>query len=233
MREPDEWKNRSENALRLVEEVLNPDKTVRPLLDWLETPAKAPRLPVIREPGRTRHPGYTPWPERLRRQARLFRRVVLGRLFRAGRTGRPGDNILIVTRSDLFPADHGAAVKIVETARGLSQHGRKVGIVSDDRSRWWLFENGHKQACRLPFWLRFLSLPRALSRLLHFSKELPESNSFLYLPLTDNSFFWHCLYAARKLNAGILQAEFPAYAKPCIEAREILECSRCAGRAQC
>lgn len=223
MREPDEWKNRSENALRLVEEVLNPDKTVRPLLDWLEAPAKAPRLPVITSQAAPVILGTPGWPERLRRQARLLRRVVLGRLFRAGRTGRTGDNILIVTRSDLFPADHGAAVKIVETARGLSRHGRKVGIVSDDRSRWWLFENGHKQACRLPFWLRFLSLPRALSRLLHFSKELPESNSFLYLPLTDNSFFWHCLYAARKLDAGILQAEFPAYAKPCIEAREILD----------
>jgi len=71
-------------------------------------------------------------------------------------------------------------------------------------------------------WLRLFSLPRPLSRLLHLSKDLPESNAFLYLPLTDNSFFWHCLYAGKKLNAGILQAEFPAYAKPCIEAREIL-----------
>jgi glycosyltransferase involved in cell wall biosynthesis len=70
--------------------------------------------------------------------------------------------------------------------------------------------------------LRFLSLPRSVSRLLHFSKDLPESNSFLYLPLTDSSFFWHCLYVGKKLNAGILQAEFPAYAKPCIDAREIL-----------
>jgi len=222
MQKPDEWTRRSNNALRLVEEVLNPDKTVRSLLEWLEKPAKAPRLPLVREPAAPITLGTPPWPERLKRQARLLRRVVLSRLFRAGKTGSPGDSILIVTRSDLFPADHGAAVKIVETARGLSQNGHKVGIVSDDRRRWWIFENGHVQACRLPFWLRLLSLPRSLSRLLHFSKELPESNSFLYLPLTDTSFFWHCLYAARKLNAGILQAEFPAYAKPCIEAREIL-----------
>ncbi|MDX2417853.1 MAG: glycosyltransferase [Xanthomonadales bacterium] len=222
MKSPDEWKNRSENALRLVEEVLNPDKTVKPLLDWLETPAKAPRLPVLSEQPAAVVLGTPPWPERLKRQARLLRRVGLSRLFRTGKTAIPGDSILIVTRSDLFPADHGGAVKIVETARGLSLHGRKVGIVSDDRRHWWLFENGRKQLCRLPFWLRLLSLPHSLTRLLHFSKELPESNSFLYLPLTDNSFFWHCLYAARKLNAGILQAEFPAYAKPCIEAREIL-----------
>ncbi len=222
MKKPEEWKIRSENALRLVEEALNPDKTVRPLLNWLEIPAKAPRLPVVPGPAASVVLGKPPWPERLKRQTHLLRRVFLSRLFRTGKANDPGDNILIVTRSDIFPADHGAAVKIVETARGLSQHGLKVGIVSDDRRHWWTFENGQKQLCRLPFWLRLLSLPRSLTRLLHFSKDLPESNSFLYLPFTDTSFFWHCLYAAKKLNAGILQAEFPAYAKPCIEAREIL-----------
>ena len=222
MNNPGEWRTRSENALRLVEEVLNPDKTVKPLLDWLEMPAKAPQLPMVPEPATSVILGKPPLAERLKRQARLLRRVFLSRLFRLAKARGPGDNILIVTRKDIFPADHGAAVKIVETAKGLSQHGRKVGIVSDDRRHWWLFEDGKKQTCRLPFWLRLLSLPRSLTQLLHFSKELPESNSFLYLPLTDSSFFWHCLYAARKLNAGILQAEFPAYAKPCIEAREIL-----------
>lgn len=222
MKNPEDWKSRSDNALRLVEEVLNPDITVSPLLKWLEMPTKAPQLPVTGEQSADVILGIPGWPERLRRQAHLLRRAVLSRIFRIGKENNPGDNILIVTRSDLFPADHGAAVKIVETAKGLSQHGRKVGIVSDDRSRWWLFENGHKQHCRLPFWLRLLSLPRSLTRLLHYSKELPESNSFLYLPLTDSSFFWHSLYVAKKLNAGILQAEFPAYAKPCIDAREIL-----------
>jgi glycosyltransferase involved in cell wall biosynthesis len=222
MANPDEWKTRSENALRLVEEVLNPDIAARPLLEWLENPAKACRLPVTQEQAAPVVLGKPPWPERIKRQARLLRRVGLSRLFRSGSNTGPGDNILIVTRSDLFPSDHGAAVKIVETARGLSQHDRKVGIVSDDRKHWWLFENGQKKLCRLPFWLRLLSMPRSLTRLLHFSKDLPESNSFLYLPLTDSSFFWHCLYVGRQLNAGILQAEFPAYAKPCIDAREIL-----------
>jgi len=223
MQHPEEWKTRSENALRLVEEVLSPDRTARPLLDWLENPARAPRLPGKPGPAAPVVLGKPPFFERLRRQVRLARRVALGRLFRAGKTAGKGDAVLIVTRSDLFPTDHGAAVKIVETARGLSQHGQRVGVVSDDRNHWWLFEDGEVKRRPLPFWLRFLSLPRSLSRLLHLSKDLPESNSFLYLPLTDGSFFWHCLYVGRKLNAGILQAEFPAYAKPCIDAREILD----------
>lgn len=218
MSQPDEWKIRSANALRLVKEVLNPDIVAAPLLDWLELPAKAPRLPVQQQSAAPVILGKPPWKQRLKRQAGLLRRVGLSQVFRS----QPGKNILIVTRSDLFPDDHGAAVKIVETARALSQHGRKVGIVSDDRKHWWLFENGKKQRLRLPIWLRLFSLPRPVIRILHLSKDLPQSNAFLYLPLTDNSFFWHCLYAGKKLNAGILQAEFPAYAKPCIEAREIL-----------
>ena len=71
--------------------------------------------------------------ERLQRQFKLLKRIALGKIFRPGKRSKDRDNILIVTRSDIFPSDHGAAVKIVETARGLSQHGLKVGIVSDDR----------------------------------------------------------------------------------------------------
>ncbi|MBT8071680.1 MAG: glycosyltransferase [Gammaproteobacteria bacterium] len=222
MRSPDEWKARSDNALRLVKEQLNPDVAIRPLLDWLKTPQKAVRLPVVQQLPTPVDLATPPWGERIKRQWRIIRRLCLGRVFAPDSKTGPGENILIVTRRDLFPADHGGAVKIVETARGLSQHGRKVGIVSDDRKHWWLFENGVEKRHRLPLWLRFLSLPRTLTRLLHFSKDLPESNSFLYLPFTDGSFFWHCLYVGKRLNAGILQAEFPAYAKPCIEAREIL-----------
>ena len=222
MSKPEEWKARSESALRLVEEVLNPDIAAKPLLDWLEMPAKSPQLPGSRRQPAPTVLGKPPFIQRLKRQAGLLRRVALSRVFQSGSANGTGDNVLIVTRSDIFPADHGAAVKIVETAKGLSHHDRKVGIVSDDRKTWWLFDKGQVTKHRLPFWLRFLSLPRSVSRLLHFSKDLPESNSFLYLPLTDSSFFWHCLYVGKKLNAGILQAEFPAYAKPCIDAREIL-----------
>jgi glycosyltransferase involved in cell wall biosynthesis len=223
MSQPDEWKKRSENALQLVEEALNPDITAKPLLDWLEMPAKAPQLPRPTEPLAPTVLGKPHWFDRLKRQACLLRRVVLSKIFQTNSAGGPRDNVLIVTRKDLFPDDHGAAVKIVETARALSRHNRKVGVISDDRKNWWLFENGEKTLCQMPFWLRFLSLPSSLARLLHFSKDMPESNSFLYLPLTDGSFFWHCLYVGNKLNAGVLQAEFPAYAKPCIDAREILD----------
>ncbi len=41
--------------------------------------------------------------------------------------------IAIVTRGDLYPTNHGAAVKIVRTAEYLSLLGAEVFIVTDDR----------------------------------------------------------------------------------------------------
>ncbi|MCW8926548.1 MAG: glycosyltransferase family 4 protein, partial [Xanthomonadales bacterium] len=181
-----------------------------------------PQLPRMRGSNPPAALGKPSLPERIKRQASLLRHLVLTRLFNPDPDEKPRDNVLIVTRRDIFPSDHGAAVKIVQTARALSRHGRKVGIVSDDRRHWWLFEDGEKSQCRLPLWLRLLSLPRSVARLLHLSKDIPQNNAFLYLPLTDRGFFWNCLYAGRKLQPGILQAEFPAYAKTCIEARDIL-----------
>ena len=219
---PDEWKEKSGNARMLVTEALQPGLSVKPLLDWLECPRKAARL----EPSlvsREKPPvlGVPPLLERLKRQYRLARTVLLNRIFGQDR----GPGIVFVTRGDLFPPDHGAAVRTVESARALARHGIKTGIVTDDRSRW--FEIGPEGVTdrKYPFWLRLVSVPGPLAKLLHFSKDLPYSNSFLYLPLTDGSFYWRTLAAARAIHAGVLQAEFPAYALPCVEARETLNCS--------
>ncbi|MGH8034391.1 MAG: glycosyltransferase family 4 protein, partial [Lysobacterales bacterium] len=79
------------------------------------------------------------------------------------------------------------------------------------------------QRRRISAWQRLLNLPAPLLKLLHYSKDLPLSNSFLYLPLSDGGFYWRILAAGRAIHAGILQAEFPAYAHPCIRARELLD----------
>jgi hypothetical protein len=129
--DPGRWSGKSANARKLVAEALRPDVSVRPLLNWLESPAKAPRLePVIA--GRLKKPvlGVPPLRERLRRQFGLARTVLLNRLF--GQDGGPG--IVFVTRGDLFPPDHGAAVRTVESARALARQGIRVGIVTDERS---------------------------------------------------------------------------------------------------
>ena len=48
--------------------------------------------------------------------------------------------ICILTRGDLFPPHHGAAVKIVRTAHGLAAStGEPVAVVTDDRDHWLRF----------------------------------------------------------------------------------------------
>jgi glycosyltransferase involved in cell wall biosynthesis len=215
--DPDGWRRKSEQALALAREALDPDRNAAPLLEWLDQAGKAPRLPE-EIPEAEPQLGTPPLAQRLKIQSRLAVRAVRARLF--GK--QQGSGIVIVTRGDLFPTDHGAAVKIVETARGLASHGRRVAIVTDDRARWWELRDGALEPRPIPGWLRLLSLPGSLSKLLHFSKDLPQSNAFLYLPLSDGSFFWRTLYVARRIGAGILQAEFPAYARPCLKVRHFL-----------
>ena len=218
---PEEWQQKSANAQRLVSEKLRPSRSVQPLLTWLEKPQKAARLkPAIINREKPPVLGVPPLAERLRRQLSLVRTVLLNRLY--GQERGPG--VIIVTRGDLFPPDHGAAVRTLETARALAHSGSRVGIVTDDRKQWFEIFQDDITPRKYPFWTRLLCLPGPVAKLLHFSKDLPYSNSFLYLPLTDGSFFWRTMAAAREVHAGALQAEFPAYALPCIKARETLDC---------
>jgi len=220
MDDPGDWRRRSDNALRLARERLAPTPSAAALLEWLQEPGRAARLPHWGHPPRsTPVLGKPPWPERLGRRYRLARRVALNRVLGGGTEG--GDGIVIITRGDLEPADHGAAVKIMETARGLSRNDREVAVVTDSRAHYWRCSDGDCKRIKLPAWLRLLARPLALVKLDHYTRDLPESNAFLYLPLSDGSFFWRALYAGGKVKAGVFQAEFPAYASPCLEAAAV------------
>ena len=105
----------------------------------------------------------------------------------------------------------------------MSRHGRDVFIVTHDRRRYWRVRDGAIKERSLPAWLAMTARPEPWVKLDHYTKDIPESNAFLYQPLSDGSFFWRALWVASKHGAGALQAEFPAYALPCIEAGEVLE----------
>lgn len=220
--QPEEWQAKSDNALRLVRERLDPVQSAMPLLQWLESPRKATRLPDMPRDLETEPVlGIPPLHRRIKRQFSLIGQVLFGRIFGQDK----GQGVLIVTRGDLFPPDHGAAVRTVETARALSRRGLTVGIVTEERKHWYLFSAGEVERIGFPMWVRLLSVPGPLVKLLHYSKDLPHSNSFLYLPLSDRSFQWRALAAARRVVPGVLQAEFPAYIQPCLRLKEALDCS--------
>lgn len=273
-KQPDDYLQRSENALRLIKEQFQPADSIQPLLAFLAEPTRISHLeksqqvtaaggglasdkfvepvkadeavaveePVIEEPTGTLvnpHKMHSPtaalgrptlrglyqqirariaYPFPLRqlpRHAVVAVGIRFAKLF-AGRVNstEPG-NVVIVTRADLYPTDHGGAVKIVETAKALSLTGRDVAIVTSERHRYWLYKNGERFERKLPFWLKFISLPERFSTLLHYARDVPRSNAFLYLPLSDNSFMWRTLHVAKKIQANVYQAEFPAYVRPC------------------
>jgi glycosyltransferase involved in cell wall biosynthesis len=221
--DPAAWRQKSKNAARMTAEELQPAKACAPLIEWLRHAHKvkrfAPEEPAVPELA------IPPWPQRLNRMLDFRRLLPGGLIFQLQRKvfgGRRDNGIVVVSRGDLFPADHGAAVKIVETARGLSKNGRPIALVTDHRRYWWSVEGGRLERRRMPLWVRMLSLPGLVTKALHYSKDIPQSNAFLYLPLTDGSFFWRALYAGRKVGAAVLQAEFPAYVRPCLPAGRVL-----------
>lgn len=130
-------------------------------------------------------------------------------------------DILMVTRSDIFPPDHGAAVKIERTAHGLSRVGGQVFLVTDDRTHYQVFQNGEMTSHSYPRWLSWLSVPRpwAMRRLL--ARGIPVSDAFLYLPLSDWGFVLRTLYLAWRQPVRLFIAEFPAYARACLWGRSL------------
>ena len=130
-------------------------------------------------------------------------------------------DILLVTRADLFPVDHGAAVKIIRTAEALSQQGRDVWLCTDKRREYYQFSAGKMITHRYPLWVSLICLPRIVALIHLLLKGYPLSNSFLYLPVTDISYIVRTVYLSSRKPIGAYQAEFPAYVRPCRYARSL------------
>ncbi len=225
---PQEWSRKSANALKLVKAEFDLHTLVAPLIDWLSTAKKSDRL--VEKPPVPAELATIPLKQSMKSLLPKIMRLIRGRISAFVERqeqklfgGRRHRGVVIITRGDLFPTDHGAAVKIVETARGLSHWDTPVGLVTDDRKHWWLIERGKIVRKRLPLWLRILTQKHRFARINHYRKDIPLNNAFLYLPLTDHSFFWRTLYVGREVGARVIQAEFPAYAAPGVHARRILD----------
>lgn len=204
LEEPEQWRERARGVRRLALECFDLEASSRPLLKWLEAPRKRYRT--------TSSPPNEPQSAEPEAQPSLLG-MIARPLLSPIRRDVVGDGVVIVTRSDLFPTDHGAAVKIVETARGLARTGRPVAIVTAERSRYWLVREGGVEARLLPWWLRPLALPAALTQAMHRLRGLPASNAFLYWALYDPSYGLRAAWVGRAIGASTVLAEFPAYAQ--------------------
>ncbi len=147
-------------------------------------------------------------------------------------------NICIITRPDLEPAVHGAAVKIMETARALSRLGADVVIVTNDRLWYYHVVGGAVAPRRYPQPLLSLTnlppfLKQKLARLpvpgywetirrLLTRAGYPRDEQFLYQAAVDPDFWIRVLYVGRRHRVTVYQAEFPGYAVPAWLAARVL-----------
>ncbi len=208
--------DKAEGVRNLVNHIFQYSHCIQPLLDYLAAPTKAPRqkLNLLG----TAAPSSMP----ARHEGKL--RHVLKECYQllfARRRPAPANQVLMVTRPDLFPTNHGAAVKIVRTAEALSRTGITVWLATDSRREYFEFQNGEMTTHAYPGWLRWLGLPRPIGLLRLLLKGLPASNAFLYFPLTDISYTLRTLYLSTRFPIGAWLAEFPAYVKPCRVSRAI------------
>jgi glycosyltransferase involved in cell wall biosynthesis len=139
----------------------------------------------------------------------------------AGSSAPPVNGLLMMTRADIFPPNHGAAVAIDRLAWGLSRCRGPVYLVTDHRHRYFLYENGERRTLRYPWRFRLAVPRRLLARWLQL-RGIPKSDSFLYWPAVDWSPARRALFVSRRHALRAYHAAFPAYALPCLRCRQEL-----------
>lgn len=130
---------------------------------------------------------------------------------------------VVVSRSDVFPTNHGAAVKIERTAWGLSFHLESVVLLTDRRDGYWVYRQGERSFHPFPFHMRLLGWPRMVNLLRLMARGLPYSNAFLYLPVVDRGIHARLIWLLGRFPVEVVQGEFPAYAHPAVWAARLFD----------
>lgn len=123
---------------------------------------------------------------------------------------------VVVSRADVFPTNHGAAVKIERTAWALSFHVDRVLLLTDNRFHFWEYRDGVRTQRPFPFWMRIPGWPSRVNLLRLIARGLPYSNAFLYLPLVDRGLHMRLAWLFSRYPVAVVQGDFPAYAHPAI-----------------
>ena len=111
--------------------------------------------------------------------------------------------VVLVTRGDLFPPNHGAAARVVSFAEHLSQRGDEVLLVSEDREAYLRWRDG--LVSRVPYspraraaqeWPVLRGGARLAERLCA-RVGYPAEEHFLYAAQFDPAFWGRVAWVAR------------------------------------
>jgi MoaA/NifB/PqqE/SkfB family radical SAM enzyme/glycosyltransferase involved in cell wall biosynthesis len=128
--------------------------------------------------------------------------------------------VCILTRGDLFPTDHGAAVKIVRTAEALSRQGAPCFVVTDDRDHYWRFDDGVPTAVAYPVKTRAAMEWPGIARMGFLAERICDwvgyapDEFFLYRPQFDPAWWLRAVAVGSLERIDVFQAEFPGYGVP-------------------
>jgi len=128
---------------------------------------------------------------------------------------------VVLSRADLFPTDHGAAVKIERTAWGLSFHLDEVVLLTDRRDGYWIYRRGEREFRRFPAWPRLAGWPRAVNMIRVMARGVPYSEAFLYLPWVDRGMQYRLMWLMKRHPVEVVQGEFPGFAWPAVWAARL------------
>ena len=129
--------------------------------------------------------------------------------------------IAIVTRGDLYPTHHGAAVKIVRTAEYLSLLGATVCVVTDDRDHYLRYSQGRVESVAYGARFRASQEWPGMTRAGRLAEQIcakvgyPQEETFLYRAQFDPAWWARVLYVGRTEQIEVYQAEFPGYGMAC------------------
>jgi len=127
--------------------------------------------------------------------------------------------ILLLSRGDVFPPTHGAAVKIIRTAEALAGLGQTVFFVSDDRGIYHRFDDRGRRELSFADGVPGDRGVRPVLDGLLAAQGVPAEDRFLFSPMIDADFWRRAAWVARRHAVEVAQAEFPAYAAPALAAR--------------
>lgn len=199
---PDQIEQKGKNAERLVRNEFDYRKTIIPLVSYI---ANQPKVSL--------------------KSTSISLNSSQGRaMIVHGQPCNYPSGIAIITRPDIYPPNHGAAVKIERTAWALSFH-TQVFIITSSNDFFYRFNRGKCTKAKYPKWLtnQFNQDINAIRQTLR-EKSIPEADMFLYYPLYDPDFLKKGLFLNKEYNVTNFQAEFPIFAYPFILMKELFGC---------
>lgn len=125
--------------------------------------------------------------------------------------------ICIVTRSDLFPTNHGAAVKIVYTARSLAKLSQEPCFIATlEKDFYWRISDEAKKIAysrktrAMQEWIG-IKQGRKMAEKICSRLGYPEEEFFLYSSQFDPAWLSRLVFIGLQEKIDVFQAEFPGY----------------------